>query len=235
MSGFATGMRRVTKKIHLPCNQVGFPANLLEMSQEFLKDPPVPPVSRARTERIGPEGLAALMHAGQQGDQAAYRQLLLQVSGRMRGLVRARAPWMSDADVEDMVQDILLSLHRARASWDPARPFLPWLVTIARNRLADNARRYARRNSLDLATQEITETFCDVPTNGGAESVVNFLAVREVMKSLSPTERRAVELVRLREMSLAEAAEESGSTVAAMKVAVHRAMLKLRAALRAKE
>ncbi|MCC5986224.1 MAG: RNA polymerase sigma factor [Pararhodobacter sp.] len=142
---------------------------------------------------------------------------------------------MGNADVEDMVQDILLSLHRARASWDPTRPFLPWLVTIARNRLADNARRYARRNALDLAVRDITETFCDVPTNGGAESVVNFLAVREAMNSLSPTERRAVELVRLREMSLVEAAEESGSTVAAMKVAVHRAMLKLRTALRAKE
>ncbi|MCC5986225.1 MAG: hypothetical protein JJT95_00990 [Pararhodobacter sp.] len=49
------------------------------------------PASQARSERIGPEGLAALMQAGQEGDQAAYRQLLEQVSGRLRGLVRARA------------------------------------------------------------------------------------------------------------------------------------------------
>ena len=175
--------------------------------------------------------LEPLMVRVQQGDAAAYRALLDDVAQRMRRLVRRRAPWLAPADVEDMVQDILLSLHQARATWDPARPFLPWIVAIARARLADNARRYARRAAIDLAASDLAETFCDIHTNTNAENVVNLMSVRRAMDGLTPTEKQAVELLRLREMSLAEAAEASGSTVAAMKVAIHRAMRKMRTTL----
>jgi RNA polymerase sigma factor (sigma-70 family) len=179
----------------------------------------------------GAPPLEVLMQRGQAGDAAAYRLLLSQVALRMRRLVRWRAPWLTPQDVEDVVQDILLSLHQARATWDPARPFLPWMVAIARARLADNARRYARRAAIDLAVSDLAETFCEVQTNRTAETVVNLLSVRRAMKGLSPAEKQAVELLRLREMSLLEAAEASGSTVAALKVAMHRAMQKMKATL----
>jgi RNA polymerase sigma factor (sigma-70 family) len=178
-----------------------------------------------------PGPLEALMRSAQAGDGTAYSKLLSEVAIRMRRLVRRRAPWLSPEDVEDMVQDILLSLHQARATWDPARPFLPWMVAIARARLADNARRYARRAAIDLAASDLAETFCDIPTNTGAETVVNLLAVRKAMKDLTPAEKQAVDLLRLREMSLIEAAEASGSTVAALKVAIHRAMRKMKITL----
>jgi len=175
--------------------------------------------------------LETLMQQAQSGDAAAYCRLLSEVAVRMRRLVRRRAPWLSPEDVEDLVQDILLSLHRARATWDPSRPFLPWMVAIARARLADNARRYARRAAIDLAVSDLAETFCDIPTNSIAETVVNLMSVRKAMRDLTPAERQAVELLRLREMSLNEAAEASGSTVAALKVAIHRAMRKMKATL----
>lgn len=175
--------------------------------------------------------LETLMQQAQSGDSVAYGRLLSEVSVRMRRLVRRRAPWLSPEDVEDLVQDILLSLHQARATWDPSRPFLPWMVAIARARLADNARRYARRAAIDLAVSDLAETFCDIPTNSIAETVVNLMSVRKAMRDLTPAERQAVELLRLREMSLNEAAEASGSTVAALKVAIHRAMRKMKATL----
>lgn len=178
-----------------------------------------------------PPALEALMRRAQAGDGEAYRTLLSEVALRMRRIVRHRAPWLDPADTEDMVQDILLSLHQGRATWDPDRPFLPWIVTIARARLADNARRYSRRAALDLAVRDLAETFGDGPTNRHAEGVVNLLSVRKAMTGLTPAEKQAVELLRLREMSLAEAAEASGSTVAALKVAMHRAMRKMKATL----
>jgi len=182
-------------------------------------------------EGQGAPSLEALMRRGQAGEAEAYRQLLSAVALRMRRLVRRRAPWLTAEDAEDLVQDILISLHQARATWDPARPFLPWIVAIARARLADNARRYARRAAIELAASDLAETFCDIPTNNTAETVVNLLSVRKAMKGLTPAEKQAVELLRLREMSLGEAAEASGSTVAALKVAIHRAMRKMKATL----
>ncbi len=171
------------------------------------------------------------MRRAQGGDAEAYRALLDEVAKRMRRLVRRRAPWLQPSDVEDMVQDILLSLHQARGTWDPARPFLPWIVAIARSRLADNARRYVRRTAIDVAASDLAETFSDMRTNTNAENVVNLLSVQKAMGDLSKAERQAVELLRLREMTLAEAAAASGSTVAALKVAMHRAKLKMKATL----
>lgn len=171
------------------------------------------------------------MRRAQAGDSAAYRALLDDVATRMRRLVRRRAPWLQPSDVEDMVQDILLSLHQARSTWDPARPFLPWIVAIARSRLADNARRYVRRTAIDVAVSDLAETFSDMRTNTNAENVVNLLSVQKAMGDLTKAERQAVELLRLREMTLAEAAAASGSTVAALKVAMHRAKLKMKATL----
>lgn len=182
----------------------------------------------ASRPNLDPQPLDALMTLSQQGDAAAYERLLSEVALRMRRMLRSRAPWLSAADSEDVVQDILLSLHRARHTWDPARPFMPWIVTIARARLADNVRRYARRNAIGIAAADWSETFRNAQTNTNADTVINLLTVREALKSLTPAERQAITLLRLREMSLTDAARESGSSVAALKIAVHRAMRKLR-------
>lgn len=188
-------------------------------------------MNTARSRTGDAVALEPLMTRAQAGDGAAYHALLSEVAVRMRRLVRRRAPWLSPEDTEDLVQDILLSLHQARGTWDPARPFLPWMVAIARARLADNARRYARRAAIDLAAADLAETFFDSATNITEATVVNMMSVRKAMDDLTPTERQAVELLRLREMSLAEAAAASGSTVAALKVAIHRAMRKMRGTL----
>jgi RNA polymerase sigma-70 factor (ECF subfamily) len=73
--------------------------------------------------------------------------------------VRRRFAFLHPSDVEDLVQDILLSLHAARCTYDPARPFLPWLMAVARNRMADGARRHARRAANELACARLPETF----------------------------------------------------------------------------
>ena len=82
------------------------------------------------------------MQAAQQGDRAAYRALLLAVTPYARAL--ASRAFHRPADVEDAVQDILLTLHETRALFDPSRPFKPWLAGIARHRIVDRLRRQGR-------------------------------------------------------------------------------------------
>src|SRR6516162_11720825 len=93
------------------------------------------------------EQLRLLMGSAQGGDRDAYRALLTAITPRIRRVVRARRPFLGTADVEDLVQDVLLSVHAVLATYDPSRPFMPWLFAIARNRLADAARHYARRRA----------------------------------------------------------------------------------------
>ena len=46
--------------------------------------------------------------------------------------------------MEDAVQDVLMTVHSIRQTYDPNRPFGPWLVTIAHRRVVDRLRRTTR-------------------------------------------------------------------------------------------
>ena len=167
------------------------------------------------------------MQAAQAGDADAYVRLLQDIAPRVRQMISRRRSGRSAADVEDLVQDVLLSVHVARASYDPRRPFLPWLLAIVRHRLADGARRHARRAAHEVQVEDIEVTFPASPTNF-PETADDGPALREAMAALSPGQRDAIELLKLRELSLKEAAQATGVSVGALKVATHRAMATLR-------
>ena len=83
--------------------------------------------------------LSGLMRAAQQGDARAYDRLLRAILPELRGFARRRLS--SAAEAEDAVQDTLLAIHTLRHTFDPDRPFRPWLLAIARRRVIDRLRR----------------------------------------------------------------------------------------------
>jgi RNA polymerase sigma-70 factor (ECF subfamily) len=184
-------------------------------------------VVRMTDQHADNERFAVLMQAAQSGDADAYVQLLKDITPRLRRIVRRRRQFLAIEDVEDLVQDVLLSLHAARATYDPRRPFVPWLLAIVRNRLADGARRHARALVHEVHVEDLDVTFFAVSTNSEAESG-DPQALREAIETLPVGQRDAIEMLKLKEMSLKEAAAASGTTVGALKVATHRAMAALR-------
>ena len=78
------------------------------------------------------ERFGDLMRRAQQGEGIAYRDLLEEISPRIRALVRRRRGFVGPEHVEDLVQEVLLSVHTVRATYDPGRPFMPWLLAIVR-------------------------------------------------------------------------------------------------------
>jgi RNA polymerase sigma factor (sigma-70 family) len=182
--------------------------------------------------KIGQEDdLPRLMRAAQAGDARAYSTLLHILAPKVREMVRRRLRSLQPQDVDDLVQDILLSVHAARATYDPSRPFLPWLAAIARNRMADSARRYGRRAAHEVAPDRPVETFAADDTNMPANRYGDSEALAQAMTKLPQGQRQALELTKLREMSLKEAAAATGSSVGALKVSVHRGISALRKAL----
>lgn len=182
-----------------------------------------------REDRLG-----GLMQAAQAGDRDAYRLLLREIAPMLRRIVFGRFPFLGREEAEDLVQEILLSVHAVRATYDPARPFLPWLIAIARNRSADMARRYGRKRSQEVAVDTYPETFADDAANTG-EGYGDAEALRQAVSALPEGQRVAIELLKLKEMSLKEAATVSGMSIGALKVATHRATRALRIALRQKD
>ncbi len=175
--------------------------------------------------------LEMLMQAAQAGNAQAYARLLKEITPRVHGMVRRQRQFLPAADIEDLVQDILISLHAVRATYDPGRPFIPWLIAITRNRLADGARRYARQKAHEVNVDEYPVTFSEEGTNTDSELYRDPEALKQAIQDLPPGQREAVEMLKLREMSLKEAAAASGTSVGALKVSVHRAMGALRKAL----
>jgi len=181
---------------------------------------PDPPTGGPRPE----SDWSALMARGQDGDQAAYRLLLESITPYLRAL--ARRGGIDTEEIEDLVQDILLTVHAARHVYDPARPFGPWLVTIARRRLVDRQRRRGRSSARETELNEHV-TFVAEKANL-PDRADDARRLRGAISSLPKGERQAVELLRLKELSLKEAAAQSGQSETALKVAMHRALKRLR-------
>jgi RNA polymerase sigma factor (sigma-70 family) len=172
--------------------------------------------------------LRELMSAAQNGDRGAYGQLLGEITPLLRATIRARRNFLQKQEIEDIVQDILLSLHTVRATYDPQRPFLPWLMAILRNRMADAARRHLRRAANEVNVEFLPETFFEDETNIPGEAYRDPVALKHAIGKLPSGQREAVEMLKLREMSLKEASAASGKSISSLKVSVHRAIISLR-------
>jgi RNA polymerase sigma-70 factor (ECF subfamily) len=170
---------------------------------------------------------ARLMCAAQQGDANCYEQLLHGITPFIRSLTRryCRNPQLA----EDVVQDVLLTVHRIRHTWDPRRPFSPWLASIAARRGIDRIRRDSRIARHEVSDELALETFAVPATNNESGALRAVEAIEPLLAALPERQRRALEAIKIRGLSLAQAASESGQSVGAVKVNVHRAVKALRA------
>jgi RNA polymerase sigma-70 factor (ECF subfamily) len=164
------------------------------------------------------------MAAAQAGDAVAYEALLRTLAPAVRRFVRLK---LRDPEaVEDITQTVLLSVHRARHTWRPERPFGPWWRAIARNAAIDAMRVHGRRAARELALDDIEEPAASVD-GAGSEQVLD-PRVAAALAALPASQREAIELVHGQELSVAEAAAVAGTTRGALRVRVHRGVTALR-------
>ena len=198
------------------------------------EDPPYAPrlsLVSTDSERSSrdPSGWSRLMACAQDGDRDAYRILLTEIEPYIRSI--ALRYLNRSADMEDAVQDVLLTVHAIRQTYDPRRPFGPWLVAIANRRIIDRLRRTTRHWSREVELSAEHETFAAEPANLLGENSVGLALVGAIDK-LPPDQRDAIRMLKLKEMSLKEASQASGRSVTALKVATHRAIRNLRKLLK---
>jgi RNA polymerase sigma-70 factor (ECF subfamily) len=173
------------------------------------------------------------MRRAQDCDRHAYRTLLDDITPYSRAL--AGRCFRGSGDIEDAVQDVLLTVHAVRHAYDPGRPFGPWLVAIANRRIIDRLRRETRARFREIELTEEHETFSTAPANipSGFEHSADEAALHAAIETHPAEQRHAIRMLKIKEMSLKEAAAASGRSIAALKVATHRAMKSLRKMLRA--
>ena len=165
-----------------------------------------------------------LMQRAQAGDQAAYHTLLHAITPYLRAIMRHYLGRAEDA--EDAVQDVLMIVHGIRHTYEPGRPFKPWLSTLATRRCIDLLRRRAHRlkHEIDHEAPVDDQPHGSPEPDDALQRQHAAAALREAIATLPPRQREAVRLLRLNELSLQEAAAQSDQSIGSLKVACHRAL-----------
>ncbi|MBB5745949.1 sigma-70 family RNA polymerase sigma factor [Brevundimonas variabilis] len=166
--------------------------------------------------------LKALMLRGLDGDAGSWRVLLTDMGAHLRPFF-ARRLFNGGADAEDLVQETLIAIHAKRATWDRNQAFTAWAFAIARHKLIDHLRRQGRRPTHPI--DEASDLFAEHTVEDGATQA----DLSRCLALLPARQRRLIEDVRLRGLTVAEAAANHGYTVTAAKVSIHRSMKSLNA------
>jgi RNA polymerase sigma-70 factor (ECF subfamily) len=167
---------------------------------------------------------ARLMARAQQGDARAYEDLLQLLARDARGFVGRRVGWTDW--VEDVVQDALLAVHRARHTYDPARPFAPWFYAIVNSRLVDALRVQKRRSTREVMDGESLDRQPAPAGGSGRDDVSEELA--RAVSNLPRVQREVVSLLKYDDLSVRDVARRLGMSEAAVKTTAHRGYKMLR-------
>lgn len=161
-----------------------------------------------------PDRLDTLLRAARRGSRTAYSRFLAEAADRLRAFFARRIG--ADAELEDLVQECLIALHEKRATLDPGRPVGPWMYAIARYKLADKWRQRSRLAAPAVTAEPI-----------GDEAAHAERDVAGLIDHLPTGQADAIRLTKLEGLSVSEAGERLGIGPSALKVRVHRGMMRL--------
>ena len=123
--------------------------------------------------------------------------------------------------VDDLVQETLISLHRKRATYEPSRPFLPWLAAIARYRWVDQLRKTYRADE--------TELVAELSVASDESGIIARISIDRLLEHLPEKQAYVIRMVKIDGLSISEAALRSGQSEPLVKVNIHRGLKKLAA------
>ncbi|HEY1588365.1 MAG TPA: sigma-70 family RNA polymerase sigma factor, partial [Rhodanobacter sp.] len=157
----------------------------------------------------------------------AYEKLLADSVSLIRAAARRQG--VRQDQLDDVVQETLITVHRVRHTYDPARSYDAWLSAIASRRAIDALRSSGRRDRREIHDEFAIDSHPDADDASAAvEGQQRAQRLREAIAELPPGQREAVEQLGLHERSLSEAAELTGRNTGALKVNLHRALKALR-------
>jgi RNA polymerase sigma factor (sigma-70 family) len=171
---------------------------------------------------------SAQMASAQAGNRAVYEALLRECVSLIK--VFAGGQGVPPDHIDDVVQDVLLTIHRARQTYDPARSFTGWLRVIAERRSIDLLRRVGRQRAREIHSQLAFESYADEsadPTRSARDAAASS-RVQAAMVTLPERQREAVEVLVLQDQSLGDAAIITRRSKGALKVNLHRGLKALR-------
>ena len=127
---------------------------------------------------------------------------------------------------EDLTQNVFLRMIKYRKSYREGAKFQSWIYQVARNVFSDHYQTVKNRYQNFVDVENISD---QMPDSEEFESQQEReLLLQRSMARLTEEQRELLVLTRFQHMKYEEVAEVMDTTVANIKVKVHRAMIKLR-------
>src|SRR5580765_4464385 len=183
------------------------------------------------SSQVSPD--ATLVHRFLQRDVSAFEQLYDRHSRVVYALVLRILQQASTS--EEVVQDVFLQVWRNAAQYDAKRgPFLPWLLTMARNRALDHLRLKSERQRRREDQAEELPSAVSMPNfEGDLDERRRASKVRELIDSLNPQQKRAIELAYFEGLSHSEIASALQEPLGTVKSWIRNGLLRLKEGLQA--
>lgn len=162
-----------------------------------------------------------LMCAANRGDQRAYAQILTAITPVVRGIVRARGGALGPEGCEDVVQDVLLTVHMKRHTWREDAPLRPWLYAVTRHKVVDAFR--ARGKRIDVPVDD----FLEVLAAPAGPDPFEAQDMDRVIDQLDPRAAQIVRAIGIDGDTAADTGARLGMSEGAVRVALHRALKSL--------
>lgn len=164
----------------------------------------------------------------QDGNKRAYHSLLQEISSYIRNVLSGS---FADSDaIEDVMQEVLISVHKSLHTYSSDRPFKPWLLSIINFRRTDYLRQYyAKRKNKTTTTEENYEFEKENVTNPTHWGELK--DVERAISKLPKQQQRIFRMIKVEGYTAKEVANEMQMKESAVKVSAHRAMIKIRTML----
>jgi RNA polymerase sigma-70 factor (ECF subfamily) len=157
------------------------------------------------------------MRVALDGDKSAYNNLLTHVKRWLGAYYSKR---IGPEHIDDLVQETLMTVHTKRHTYDPTKPFGPWLSAVARYRWIDFLR--ASKTGLNV---ELDEETISAPSKH--DSVLAKHDLQKLLAKLPEKQAKIITMVKLQEMTIQDVSNETGQSISSIKVTVHRGIKKM--------
>ncbi len=147
------------------------------------------------------------------------------IDRELRPFVRRRV----GDDTDDVMQEVLLRMHRGLPALDDPERLGPWMIAVARSAIADHGRRHARRRDIPVEEPEAVAPVVEERESSAPDPAQALAGVLGAFVADLPTPYREVmELTELQGLTQREAAERLGLSLTAVKSRVARGRRQLR-------
>ena len=175
------------------------------------------------------EKRAEWMELSQKGDERAYKSLLRDIVGPIKAFAQQKVGFLDAAD--DIVQESLLAIHKARHTYDPKKSFDSWMFAIVRYKIIDFYRKESKRQSKLICDENLLlslkeEQDKDTPS----DERLDLLPL--CLESLPKKYQEALHCVKIQETPIKEAAKILGISEANVKTRCSRGYKMLLSAMR---